>query len=167
MRLGDIVDREIDIKTMIEGITPENVHPEVDWGQPVGREFGGPADPYRDEDDTAGQMTALEFSLDPEVEAGYITYQPLERVVPTQRDVRRREDRVEIFPVGEDDEHDAAVVLDVDPNDEQKIYGVEFLSFDDETLALLRDVLRVRRLEEPLGLAAALESRRQHRRDHR
>lgn len=30
---------KLDLATLIEGITPENRHDEIDWGPPVGREF--------------------------------------------------------------------------------------------------------------------------------
>lgn len=30
---------KLELATLIEGITPENRHDEIDWGPPVGREF--------------------------------------------------------------------------------------------------------------------------------
>lgn len=30
---------KLDLAALIEGITPENRHEEIDWGPPVGREF--------------------------------------------------------------------------------------------------------------------------------
>lgn len=38
----------ITLEWLLEGITPGNVHPETDWGPPVGREYGGPDNPYRE-----------------------------------------------------------------------------------------------------------------------
>lgn len=32
------------LASLIAGITPQNAHPEVDWGSPVGNEFGAIGD---------------------------------------------------------------------------------------------------------------------------
>lgn len=31
--------KKLDLEELLEGVTPENVHPEVDWGAPVGKEI--------------------------------------------------------------------------------------------------------------------------------
>lgn len=31
--------KKIDLVKLLEGVTPENIHPEVDWGPPVGKEI--------------------------------------------------------------------------------------------------------------------------------
>ncbi len=31
--------KKLDLEKLLEGVTPENVHPEVDWGPPVGKEI--------------------------------------------------------------------------------------------------------------------------------
>ena len=34
------VEHELDLQALIDGITPENVHPATDWGPDVGSERG-------------------------------------------------------------------------------------------------------------------------------
>ncbi len=31
--------KKLDLEKLMEGVTPENIHPEVDWGPPVGKEI--------------------------------------------------------------------------------------------------------------------------------
>ncbi len=31
--------KKLDLEKLLEGVTPENIHPEVDWGPPVGKEI--------------------------------------------------------------------------------------------------------------------------------
>ncbi|MBI1857240.1 AbrB/MazE/SpoVT family DNA-binding domain-containing protein [Candidatus Saccharibacteria bacterium] len=31
--------KKIGLEKLLEGVTPENIHPEVDWGPPVGKEI--------------------------------------------------------------------------------------------------------------------------------
>ena len=38
--------REYSLKERVDRITPENIHPEIDWGPPVGNEFGSPDSIY-------------------------------------------------------------------------------------------------------------------------
>lgn len=39
MTLKPKATKKLDLEELLEGVTPENVHPEVDWGAPVGKEI--------------------------------------------------------------------------------------------------------------------------------
>jgi antitoxin MazE len=39
MVVAPIVSREVSLESLLAGVTPENIHPETDWGKPRGKEI--------------------------------------------------------------------------------------------------------------------------------
>ena len=39
MVVAPIVSKEISLKSLLAKVTPDNIHPETDWGKPMGKEI--------------------------------------------------------------------------------------------------------------------------------
>jgi len=103
-------------------------------------------------------MKPINISVDLQANAVYVRYRNPVGIIEQLDVARDANGAVRWFTVGEDEDHDPHVVVDVDGTGE--VVGVEILGFDAETMRLAHDLCTARGLSAPADLGGAIAALR-------